>query len=203
VAKDFHYKGLQTRVEPLVLQWKPDMFEHLSLTVKTEDLSRTISFVEKKWKELRLGSLFTYFFLDEDFDRLYGSEESLGRLSATMTFLAVFISCLGLAGLSAFVAEQRTKEIGIRKVLGASDSGIWLLLVSEFMKWVLIASVIAWPLSYVIIHKWLQGFACRANVGIWIFGLSTGAAFFVALMTVTYQSVRAATADPVRALRYE
>lgn len=203
VAKDFHYKGLQTRVEPLVLQWKPGMFEHLSLTVKTEDLSRTISFVEKKWKELRLGSLFTYFFLDEDFDRLYGSEESLGRLSATMTFLAVFISCLGLAGLSAFVAEQRTKEIGIRKVLGASDSGIWLLLVSEFMKWVLIANVIAWPLSYVIIHKWLEGFACRANVAVWIFGLSTAAAFFVALMTVTYHSVRAAVADPVRALRYE
>jgi putative ABC transport system permease protein len=203
VAKDFHYKGLQTRVEPLVLQWKPGMFEHLSLTVKTEDLSRTISFVEKKWKELRLGSLFTYFFLDEDFDRLYGSEESLGRLSATMTFLAVFISCLGLAGLSAFVAEQRTKEIGIRKVLGASDSGIWLLLVSDFLKWVLIANVIAWPLSYVVIHKWLQGFAYRANVAVWIFGLSTAAAFFVALMTVTYQSVRAAAADPVRALRYE
>ena len=203
VARDFHYKGLQTRVEPLVLQWKPVMFERLSLTVKTEDLSRTISFVEKKWKELRLGSLFTYFFLDEDFDRLYGAEESLGRLSATLTFLAVFISCMGLAGLSALVAEQRTKEIGIRKVLGASGPGIWLLLVSEFTKWVLLANIIAWPLSYLVIHKWLQGFAYRSSVAVWIFGLSAAAAFFVALMTVTYQSVRAAAADPVRALRYE
>jgi len=203
VAGDFHYKGLQTRVEPLVLQWKPEMFEHLSLTVRTENLSRTISFVEKKWKELQLGKLFAYFFLDEDFDRLYGSEERLGRLSATLTFLAIFISCMGLAGLSAFVAEQRTKEMGIRKVLGASGSGIWLLLVSAFTKWVLLANVIAWPLSYAIVHKWLQGFAYRTSVAVWIFGLSAAAAFFVALMTVTYQSVKAAAADPVDALRYE
>jgi len=203
VAKDFHYKGLQTRVEPLVLQWKPDMFDHLSLTVRTQNLPQTIAFVEKKWKELQLGRLFSYFFLDEDFNRLYESEESLGRLSATLTFLAVFISCLGLAGLSAFVAEQRTKEIGIRKVLGASGPGIWLLLVGEFTKWVLLANVIAWPLSYVIIQKWLQGFAYRTDVALWIFGLSAAAAFFVALLTMTYQSVRAAAADPVRSLRYE
>jgi putative ABC transport system permease protein len=203
VAKDFHYKGLQTRVEPLALQWKPGMFEHLSLTVKTEDLPRTISFVEDKWKELRLGRLFTYFFLDEDFGRLYGSEESLGRLSATMTFLAVFLSCMGLAGLSAFVAEQRTKELGIRKVLGASSPGLWLLLVSEFTKWVLLANVIAWPLSYVVIHRWLQGFAYRANVAVWIFGLSTAAAFFIAPIYVSYGYVRAAPANPLRVLRYE
>ena len=203
VTRDFHYKGLQTRVEPLVLQWKPAMFEHLSLTVQTANLPQTISFVEKKWKELRLGGLFSYFFLDEDFNRLYESEESMRRLSATLTFLAVFISGLGLAGLSAFVAEQRTKEIGVRKVLGASGLGIWVLLAGGFTKWVLLANVIAWPVSYLIIRGWLQGFAYRADVAFWIFGFSAAAAFLVALLTVTVQSVRAATADPVRSLRYE
>ena len=132
VTEDFHYKGLQTKVEPLVLQYRPDFFSYLSLTVGTDELSKIISFVEKKWNELQLGGLFTYFFLDEDFDRHYQSEESLGRLYATLTFLAVFISCLGLAGLSSFSAEQRTKEIGIMKILGASVPNVMLLLVSEF-----------------------------------------------------------------------
>jgi putative ABC transport system permease protein len=203
VAKDFHYKGLQTRLEPLVLQWRPDFFSYLSLTVDTKDLGRTISMVEKKWNDLRLGRLFTYFFLDEDFNRHYRSEESQARLYATLTFLALFISCLGLAGLSSFAAEQRTKEIGIRKILGASESNIWLLLVTEFTKAVLLANVIAWPISYFIVTGWLQGFAYRTTVPIWIFGLAAAGALVVAVLTVSFQSVRAATADPVRSLRYE
>jgi putative ABC transport system permease protein len=203
VAKDFHYKGLQTKVEPLVLQWRPDFFSYLSLTVKTENLPQTISFVEKKWRELQLGGLFAYFFLDEDFNRHYQSEESLGRLYAALTFLAVFISCLGLAGLSSFTAEQRTKEIGIRKALGASVPKILFLLVGEFTKGVVLANVIAWPVSYFIVNRWLQGFAYRTNVTVWIFGLSAAVALLVAVITVSYQSITAAMADPVRSLRYE
>lgn len=203
VIKDFHYKGLQTKVEPLVLQWRPDYFSYLSLTVSTENLSRTISFVEKKWNELRLGRLFTYFFLDEDFNRHYRSEESLGRLYSTLTLLALFISCLGLAGLSSFTAEQRTKEIGIRKILGASVPDILILLVSDFTKWVILANVIAWPVSYFIISRWLQGFAYRTNLTLWIFGLSAGVAFLVAVATVSYHSFKAALTDPVNSLRHE
>jgi putative ABC transport system permease protein len=203
VTRDFHYKGLQTKVEPLVLQWSPDYFSYLSLTVETQNLSQTISFVKKKWNELRLGRLFTYFFLDEDFNRLYLSEENLGRLYFTLAGLAVFISCLGLAGLSSFTAEQRTKEIGIRKILGASMSNILILLVKEFTRWVLIACLIAWPVAYFVIHKWLQGFAYRESPSIWVFGLSAGFALFTALMTVGYQSLKAAVANPVHSLRYE
>jgi putative ABC transport system permease protein len=203
VTKDFHFKGLQTKVEPLVLQWSPAYFSYLSLTVETQNLSQTISFVRKKWNELRLGRLFTYFFLDEDFNRLYQSEENLGRLYFTFTCLAVFISCLGLAGLSSFTAEQRTKEIGIRKILGASMSKILILLVREFTRWVLIACPIAWPVAYFVIHKWLQGFAYRTNLSILVFGLSAAFAFFTAVITVSYQSIRAAAANPADSLRYE
>ncbi len=203
VTKDFHYKGLQTKVEPLVLQWNPDYFSYLSLSVETQNLSQTISFVEKKWNELQLGRLFTYFFLDEDFNRLYLSEENLGRLYFTLTCLAVFISCLGLAGLSSFAAGQRTKEIGIRKILGASVPNILILLVREFTRWVLIACLIAWPVAYFVIHEWLQGFAYRTNPSIWVFGLSAAFAFFTAVITVGYQSIKAAVANPVHSLRYE
>ena len=203
VTKDFHYKGLQTKVEPLVLQWRPDFFSYLSLTVNTENLPQTLSFVEKKWNELQLGGLFTYFFLDEDFNRFYRSEESLGRLYTALTLLALFISCLGLAGLSSFAAEQRTKEIGIRKILGASVSNILALLVREFTKWVFLANIIAWPVAYFIIDKWLQGFAYRTNLAIWIFGFSAAFALFIAVMTVSFQSIKAALTDPVNSLRYE
>lgn len=203
VTEDFHYKGLQTKVEPLVLQWRPDYFSYLSLSVKTDNLSDTLAFVKKKWDELNLGGLFTYFFLDEDFNRLYRSEESLGRLFAVLTAIAIFLSCLGLAGLSSFMAERRTKEIGIRKTLGASVPNILILLASEFTKWVLLASVIAWPAAYFIMHSWLQGFAYRTNLDIGTFVLSAIFALSIAVLTVSYQSIKASVADPVISLRYE
>ena len=203
VVQDFHYKGLQTKVEPLVLQWRPSYFSYLSLTVKTSNLSETLSFVKKKWNELQLGGLFTYFFLDEDFNRYYKSEENLGRIYAVLTLLAIFLSCLGLAGLSSFTAEQKTKEIGIRKVLGASVPNIMILLVGEFTKWVILASIIAWPLAYFIIRGWLQGFAYRTSPDALVFVLSAAFAFFIAALTVSYQSIKAAMTDPVNSLRYE
>jgi putative ABC transport system permease protein len=203
VTRDFHYKGLQTKVEPLVLQWRPDFFSHLSLTLNTKNLAETLSFVKKKWNELQLGGLFTYFFLDEDFNRHYRSEERLGKLYFALTLLAIFLSCLGLAGLSSYTAEQRTKEIGIRKILGASVPKILILLASEFTKWVIYASLIAWPIAYFVMHNWLKGFAYRTSLDIWIFGLSAFFAFFIAVLTVGYQSVKAAVANPVKSLRYE
>ena len=190
-------------MEPLVLQWRPGYFSYLSLTVRTDNLSDTLIFVKKKWNELQLGSLFTYFFLDEDFNRHYRSEERLGQLYATITILAIFLSCLGLAGLSSFTAEQRTKEIGIRKILGASVPNILVLLIGEFTKWVVTASVLAWPLGYLIIQNWLQGFAYRSTLSVWVFAVPAAIAFLVAGLTVGYQCIKAAVANPADSLRYE
>jgi putative ABC transport system permease protein len=203
VTNDFHYKGLQTKVEPLVLQWRPSYFSYLSLTVKTGELSETLSFVKKKWNELQLGGLFTYFFLDEDFNRHYRSEENLGRLYAVLTFIAVCLSCMGLAGLSSFTAEQRTKEIGIRKILGASVPNIFGLFVGEFTKWVFVASLIAWPVAFFVVHSWLKAFAYRTALSVWVFGLSAASALFIAVLTVGIQSLKASVANPVDSLRYE
>jgi len=203
VAKDFFYKGLQTEVEPLVMQVRPDFFSTISLEVRTDNLKETLSFVENKWNELQLGRLFSYFFLDEDFNRHYRSEENLGRMYATLTLLALFISWLGLAGLSAFSAQQRTKEIGVRKVLGASVSGILFLLLNELMKLIFIANILGWPVAYFFMHKWLQSFAYRTSIGLWVFVFSAALAFLISVMTVSYQSLRAALANPSDSLRYE
>lgn len=203
VAKDFHFKGLQTAVEPLVLQLNPDYFSQLSLTLQTNNLNETLSFVENKWKKLHLGSVFSYFFLDEDFNRQYGAEENVGRLALSFTILAVFISCLGLVGLSSYTAEQRTKEIGIRKVLGASVPHILLLLTREFTQWVLVANIIAWPLGYIFMSGWLRSFAYRTPIGLGIFLVSGAMALGLALLTVSFQSVKAALSNPVHSLRYE
>jgi putative ABC transport system permease protein len=203
VTQDFHYRGLQNDVEPLVLQWRPAYFSYLSLTIKTDNLSDTLSFVKTKWDDLQLGGLFSYFFLDEDFNRHYRSEESLGRLYAVLTIIAVCLSCMGLGGLSSLTAEQRTKEIGIRKICGATVPNILFLLAGEFTKWVLIASIISWPVAYFVVRYWLLGFAYRTTLSVWVFGLSAVFALLVAVLTVGYQSLKAAMAHPADSLRYE
>jgi len=203
VVKDFHFKGLQTIVEPLVLQVNPGFFGQLSLTIKTENLSATLSFIEKKWQELQLGEIFSYFFLDEDFNRQYGSEKNIEKLLGIFTLLAIFVACLGLFGLSLFSAKLKTKEIGIRKVLGASVLNILILLSKEFTKWILLANIIAWPVAYFGMRIWLQNFAYRASFGLEIFIFSGVLALFVAILSLSYQSIRAAVANPVDSLRYE
>ncbi len=203
VTKDFHFKGLQTRIEPLVMQMRPDFFSHLSLTVKTNNLTDTLSFVENRWHELQLGEIFSYYFLDEDFNRHYGSEEKIGRLFGTFTLIAIFVSCLGLTGLSSFSAEQRTKEIGIRKVLGASVSNILILLTKEFMILILFSNLVAWPIAYFVMRTWLKNFAYQTRLGLEIFVFSGILALGLALITVSYQSIKATLANPVDSLRYE
>lgn len=134
---------------------------------------------------------------------MYRKEDKLGQIFKCFCFLAVFVACLGLFELASFTAEQRTKEIGVRKVLGASVAGIVLLLSREFTKWVLLANIFAWPLAYFALSRWLQNFAYRAAIGLWVFFLSAGLAFVIALMTVSCQAVKAALANPIDALRYE
>jgi putative ABC transport system permease protein len=164
---------------------------------------RTLAFIEKTLKETAPGFPFEYTFLDETIDRLYRTEMQIGNLVRSGTVLALFISCLGLFGLASFTAEQRTKEVGIRKVLGASTAGIAALLTGEFARWVLVANVIAWPLSYLVMRNWLRTFAYRINLGLGVFLLSGALGCAVALASVGFQAVRAARANPAASIRYE
>jgi len=203
VVKDFHYTGLQNAIEPLVMLNEPQSFYSISLTITTENVNETLSFIERKWQELHLGDIYSYSFLDESFNRYYRSEERIGRILTTFSCLAIFLSCLGLFGLVYFTAKQCTKEIGIRKILGASIPSILSLLSKDFLKWIVLANLIAWPVAYFAINKWLQNFALRIDLRVWMFAVSGFATLVIALFTLSYQTIKAATANPVDSLRYE
>ncbi len=205
VVKDFHFRPLHDEIGPLVMFIEPEKFNFFCIKVKS-DISvmyRTINFIESVYEKFTPNFPFKYSFLDSTFDKLYRSEQKTGSIFGYFTFLAIFISCLGLFGLAAQMAEMRIKEIGIRKVLGASVSGIALLLSKEFMKWVIIANIIAWPVAYYVTNRWIQNFTYRTSIGLWIFFLAAFLAFLIALVTVGYQAVKTAMANPVDALRYE
>ena len=203
VIKDFHFESLHKEISPLLIYFEPDDFEYLSLRIAPGNIPGTISFIESKWKKLLPGEPFNFFFLDDDFDRQYRAEEKVQNIFRSFTIIAIVIACLGLFGLAAFTTQQRFKEIGIRKVLGASVPGILLLLAKEFLKWVLLSNFIAWPIAYIAANKWLQNFAYRTDIGIWTFLCSTLAALAIALLTVSYQAVKAAFINPVAAMKYE
>ena len=203
VIEDFHYQGLQTEIEPLALFWKPPMFQVLSLSLNTENLNQTLAFAKTKWKEIFPGYPFDYFFLDSYFDREYRSEDKMGMMFTVFTFLGIIIASLGLFGLASFTAEKKTKEIGVRKVLGATEAGILVLLSKEIVKWVLFANLIAWPVVYLVMNLWLKNFAYRINVTIGILAASAFLALAIALVTVSYQAIKTASANPVDALKNE
>ncbi|WP_197901553.1 FtsX-like permease family protein [Rhodocytophaga rosea] len=203
VYKDFHYRSLQAPIEPLIMAVNVDRLNHISLKVQTKDLPATMAFVEKKWQELFPNHPYEYFFLDEEFNKQYAADEKIGRTFLVFTSIAICVACLGLFGLATFTAEQRTKEIGVRKVLGASASNIVLLLSTDFTKLVLIAFLIATPVSYVLINKWLENFASRIEVGWDAFIIAGILVFIIALLTVSYQSLKAALMNPVKSLRNE
>jgi putative ABC transport system permease protein len=159
--------------------------------------------VETIWEEFAPDYPFVYSFLDERLDSLYRGEQLMGTLFRWFSGLTIFIACIGLMGMASFTAEQRTKEIGIRKVLGASVFGIVGMLLREFSRWVIIANIIAWPVAYYFMNEWLKNFASRIDLGVWTFVLSGLAALAVALLTVSFQSIKAAAANPVDSLRYE
>ena len=206
VVKDYHFASLHDEIQPLVLyNENPDGGNYSRISIRTapEDIQKTVVFIKSKWSEFDSQYPIEYVFLDEEYDSLYRSEERLGQLFGYFTGLAIFIGCLGLFGLSAFSAEQRTKEIGIRRVLGASIPGVILLLVKEFTKWVLLAVLIAWPVGYFMMNSWLQNFAYRINLEFTTFLLAAVLAFFISVITVMFQASKAANAKPVNTLRYE
>ncbi|HEX9974328.1 MAG TPA: ABC transporter permease [bacterium] len=202
VIKDFHQSSLHNQIEPLIFHI-PEEFHLICAKLNSKNISKTLALIEKTWKKFVPNYPFTYEFLDKTIDNQYKAEQKISTIFKYFTILAIFIACLGLFGLASFMTEQRTKEIGIRKVLGASISGILFLLTREFTKWVLFANLIACPIAYLAMNKWLQNFAYRINLGVWIFVLSAVIALIVALVTVGYQAIKAALANPVESLRYE
>ncbi len=205
VVKDYHFLSLHNPVSPLMLRLFPEGMTGWNISVKIsgQDIPQTIAFIENKFNGLFPESVFNYRFLDEDFNRIYSEEREFGKVILYLTLLAIFIACLGLFGLASFATKQRTKEIGIRKVIGATVAHIMWLLNSEFLKLTVMGCILAWPVAYIVMGAWLQNFPYRVSIQWWVFLLSSLAACVVALLTISYQSVKASTANPVDSLRYE
>jgi len=202
VMQDFNYYSLQTEIQPVVLVNERLGMTDVVIRIQSQNMPQT-GFIREKIKEVLPGYSADYQFVDERLDDIYKSEQRMSAVTSYLTFLAIFLSCLGLLGLASFVTEQRTKEIGIRRVLGASGTGIVWLLFSGTAKWVLTANLIAWPAAYLVIRWWLQSYAYRTGIHIEVFFLSALATLLVTFLTVSYQTVKAATANPVDSLRYE
>ncbi|MGD8537665.1 MAG: ABC transporter permease [Candidatus Aminicenantes bacterium] len=203
IVKDFHTSSLHDKIEPLVIVYNYDRIQYLSVRVTPGNISQTISLLKRKWEVLDQQRPFDYFFLDTSLDRQYTSEERVGNLSLYFSLLSIFIGCLGLFGLTAYIAERRTKEIGIRKVLGASAARIVRLLSGEFLLLVLLANVLAWPIAYFGLRLWLRNFSYRINITWPIMIIAACLAVVIAIPTVSFQSIKAALCNPVDSLRYE
>jgi putative ABC transport system permease protein len=205
VMKNFHFKSLHHQINPLIVHlFGPrGRGRYVSVRIHSENIRETITFLEKTWQKFASNQAFEYEFFDDHFAGIYQAEERTKQIFVSFSLLAIFIASLGLFGLAAFVAEQRTKEIGIRKVLGATESGIVFLLSKQFTKWVVLSNLFAWPTAYYFMQKWLQRFAYQTSISVWYFLFAFIVVLFVALLTVCYQTVKAARSDPVELLRYE
>jgi len=203
VVEDYHFESLHNKIIPMAMRIDPDWYSQACVRISPYRIPETLAFLENKWKEIYPEYPFEYRFLDETIQNQYRSEQAIGKIVTVFTILALFISCLGIFGLSSYTAEQRTKEIGIRKVLGATVSSIIKHISKEFVILVIIANIIVWPLAYFLLNRWLQTFAYRIDIGWWTFVLTGIAVLVVSLLTVSWQIIRAATANPVDSLRYE
>jgi putative ABC transport system permease protein len=202
VVKNFNFESLRQNIGALCMKIG-NSTGTISFRMRTTDATQTIGHIKSIWKKIAPNEPFTYSFLNEEFDNMYRSEERSGKIFISFAVLAILIACLGLFGLAAYAAEQRTKEIGIRKVLGATVSNIVGMLSKDFLKLVLLASLIAFPVSWWIMNKWLQDFAYRIHIDWWVFVLATAMAFSIAIITVSFQAIKAALTNPVKNLRTE
>lgn len=203
VLKDFYFRSLHTPIEPLAVAYDPSTCNKINIRISSPNVSETLAFIGETWAELSPEHPFVFNFYDESFEQLYLSEKRFQKIFLNFAGLAIFVACLGLFGLASYMAEKRTKEIGIRKVMGASDKGIVLLLSKEFAKWVLVANLVAWPVAWLGMNMWLQNFAYRIHMNVWGLLASGCAALLIAILTISFQALRAAAADPVDSLRYE
>lgn len=203
VIKDFHFRSLQEKIKPLTMRIEPRSSDLVSIKIDGGNIKATIAAVESKWKATMPDRPFSYYFMDEFFDRQYRSEERFEKLFFNFAILAIFISCLGLLGLASYSTMQRTKEIGVRKVMGASVGSIVGLLSKDFLKLVLLAFLIASPIAYYGMHQWLQSFAYRTDIQWWVFLSAAALSTTIAFATVSFQSIKAALMNPVKSLRSE
>ena len=203
ILKDFHYKSLRQEIEPLMLVWNDLWYGYANIRISPGSADRALDAIRKEWKALSPEYPLEYSFMDENFDRMYRSDRKLGSIFRYFAGLAILIAIMGLFGLSAFIAEQRTREIGIRKAMGATISGVSVLLVREFTWLILIASVFAWILAWLWAKNWLREFAYHMDLSLLIFLAATLLALAVAWITVLYQTLKAAGTNPADALRHE
>ena len=211
VVEDFHFLPLRQSIAPITISLSRPSFlsyyglKHgfLAIKISSQDIPRTLSLIEGEFKRFSPNYAFEYSFLDDRIDNMYKTDWQSGQAFSYFSTIAIIIACCGLFGLSAFSAERRTKEIGVRKVLGASIPGLFYLVSKDLTKWVLISNVVAWPLAYFVMKNWLRDFAYRVDPVLWLFVLSAGAAYGIALLTVSYQSLKVALSNPIYSLRYE
>lgn len=205
VVKDFHYQSLHNEIFPLVIHpngvWGNVMV--MAVRIEGQQISETLAMLEEQWQAFVPDEPFSYSFLDQDFDNLYQAEQRTGVTFAVFSILGILVACLGLFGLAAFMAEQRTKEVGVRKALGASVASVVILVTQDFVKLIGLAFVVAVPIAYFGMNHWLEDFAFRVDIGVGTFLFAGGLALTIALLTISYQAIKAAVADPVKALRYE
>lgn len=202
IIKNFNFSSLRDVVTPLALHLGKDN-SNISARIDAAEIPAIISQVKNKWKAMAPGQPIDYSFMDEQFNKLYTVDQKTGQIIIMFALLAIVIACLGLFGLVTYAAEQRTKEIGVRKVLGANVANIVTMIAKDFLKLVLIASVIAFPLAWWAMNKWLQDFAYRVNISWWIFLAAALLAVVIALATISFQAIKAALANPVKSLRTE
>jgi putative ABC transport system permease protein len=203
VVADYHQKSLHNPIEPLIMYPAYGNAAPISVKVQTQHLAQTVGAIRQKYEAFFPGNLFDYTFLDEQFARQYKDDRLFGNVFGLFSGFAIFVACLGLFGLSLYTITQRTKEIGVRKVLGASEASLLLLLSKDFLRLVLLSNLVAWPLAWWGMQLWLQGFTFRITLSPWFLLLPTLIVFVVAMITVGLQTLRAARANPVHSLRSE
>jgi putative ABC transport system permease protein len=204
IVKDFNFSSMHDKVGPMVMSLSVDRnWGNIALRFKTNNIPSLISQIKDKWNSMAPGLPFSYTFMDNDFNNMYNAEQQTGKLFTTFAVFAIFIACLGLFGLISYAAEQRTKEIGIRKVLGARVGPIVAMLSKEFVRLVLIATLIGFPFAWWAMNKWLESFAYRINISWWVFVIAGLTTMTIAIVTVSLQAIKAAIANPIKSLRSE
>jgi len=203
VVKDFHVKSLHSKINPMLIIIEPKMYGTMAIRINPDAGRDILSFLEKTWREILPFAEFNSRLMEDAYDSFYRTEDNTGRLITIFTCLALFVSALGLFGLTAFMTSKRVKEIGVRKVLGASAGDIMFMLSRQFSLWVMLSNIIAWPIAFLLVRGWLDNFAYRIELNPWPFILSGGAAWLVAVLTVSIKTGKAALSDPVQSLRYE
>jgi putative ABC transport system permease protein len=203
VAKNFNYKSLRSEIEPTVIVLNPDVVTQVSVRIGAEDEAGALRYLREKWESAFPEDQFEYGFLDARIERMYEGERTMQNISAVFSSLSVLISCLGLLGLVSFTAEEKTKEIGIRKTFGASTGKILVLLSGEFIKWIILANVLAWPLAWLLMNKWLENFAFKTDISWKVFALTGLLTLSFGVITFISHTMKAASANPSDNMRYE